>query len=257
MKSILQLTDIHLEFDNLLRDFHTVIPTKVADIVVLTGDIAGGTYALPFIEHLLSLGYKVIYILGNHEFYCHNMVNLIKQWETISHSLENFYFLNNNSVVVDGIDFFGTTLWTSFGTKSQDEEISFLNSQLKTSTKDMDFIDNLSPVVWKVLHYQARQALEQWLQNSTSDKKVVLSHYLPSFLSVPERFLHNPSNILYATELGNLIAYSDIKLWFHGHTHDSFDYFIGDTNIVCNPRGYLEKNMVNQNFSWNKVIKYL
>jgi hypothetical protein len=29
-----------------------------------------------------------------------------------------------------------------------------------------------------------------------------------------------------------------IKLWTHGHTHHKFDYMIGETRIVCNPRGY-------------------
>ncbi len=255
--SILQLSDLHLEYDSKLQDFSLVMPSKVADIVVLTGDIAGGTHALPFIKYLLSLGYKVIYILGNHEFYYQNMVNLINQWNSISENLDNFYFLNNNSVVVDGIDFFGSTLWTSFGTSHQDEEISFANLRQQTATRCIELIPNMSPTVWKVLHYQARYALQQWLDTSTSDKKVVLTHYLPSNLSSAERFRGNPSNILFLTELGNLIAYSDIKFWFHGHTHDSFDYYIGETNIVCNPRGYVEKNQVNPEFSWNSIIKYI
>ena len=29
-----------------------------------------------------------------------------------------------------------------------------------------------------------------------------------------------------------------IKLWVHGHMHDTFDYMIGSTRVVCNPRGY-------------------
>ena len=29
-----------------------------------------------------------------------------------------------------------------------------------------------------------------------------------------------------------------VQLWIHGHTHDSFDYFINGTRVVCNPRGY-------------------
>lgn len=29
-----------------------------------------------------------------------------------------------------------------------------------------------------------------------------------------------------------------IKAWTHGHTHDNYDYMIGTTRIVCNPRGY-------------------
>jgi len=34
------------------------------------------------------------------------------------------------------------------------------------------------------------------------------------------------------------------RLWIHGHTHESFDYKIGKTRVVCNPRGYAstEKN---------------
>jgi hypothetical protein len=30
-----------------------------------------------------------------------------------------------------------------------------------------------------------------------------------------------------------------IKLWTHGHTHHVFDYMIGETRVVCNPRGYV------------------
>ena len=26
-------------------------------------------------------------------------------------------------------------------------------------------------------------------------------------------------------------------LWIHGHTHESFDYELGNTRMVCNPRG--------------------
>ena len=29
-----------------------------------------------------------------------------------------------------------------------------------------------------------------------------------------------------------------IVLWTHGHVHQFFDYMIGTTRIVCNPRGY-------------------
>lgn len=249
MTSILQLTDLHLEFNNSLRDFSTVINQKYADIVVLTGDIAGSFYAEPFIQHLLSLDYKVIYILGNHEFYEHTINEVVDGWHKISEKYENFYFLNNTSVVVDGIDFFGTTLWTDLGGKDYFSQ---------SYTKDFEAIKNFDLKMWKFLHNDSIYHLNKWLENSISDKKVVLSHYLPSFKSVHERYLNNmEANLFFATELGNLIAYSDIKLWFHGHTHHSFDYFIYDTNIVCNPYGYHDKNMINQYFSWNKVIKHI
>jgi Icc-related predicted phosphoesterase len=28
------------------------------------------------------------------------------------------------------------------------------------------------------------------------------------------------------------------RLWINCHTHESFDYEIGKTRVVCNPRGY-------------------
>ena len=30
---------------------------------------------------------------------------------------------------------------------------------------------------------------------------------------------------------------SRAQLWIHGHTHDSFDYVVNGTRVVCNPRG--------------------
>ena len=35
-----------------------------------------------------------------------------------------------------------------------------------------------------------------------------------------------------------------------GHTHDSFDYPLGATRVVCNPRGY-SQNGVNENPAFN------
>jgi hypothetical protein len=29
-----------------------------------------------------------------------------------------------------------------------------------------------------------------------------------------------------------------VSLWTHGHTHESFDYVVNGTRVVCNPRGY-------------------
>jgi hypothetical protein len=43
----------------------------------------------------------------------------------------------------------------------------------------------------------------------------------------------------YSSDLESfIIDRPQIKLWTHGHTHHNFDYMIGSTRIVCNPRGY-------------------
>ena len=44
-----------------------------------------------------------------------------------------------------------------------------------------------------------------------------------------------------------------IKLWTHGHTHELFDYMIGSTRIVCNPRGYDGHEDIADNFKLKVV----
>ena len=41
-------------------------------------------------------------------------------------------------------------------------------------------------------------------------------------------------------DLEALVADSGAALWIHGHTHDSFDYRLGATRVLANPRGYVQ-----------------
>ena len=47
-------------------------------------------------------------------------------------------------------------------------------------------------------------------------------------------------NDFFATELSYKILdmKKPPKLIVHGHTHDACDYMIGETRVVCHPRGY-------------------
>jgi hypothetical protein len=39
----------------------------------------------------------------------------------------------------------------------------------------------------------------------------------------------------------------------HGHTHDSFDYQVNGTRVICNPRGY-QREGVNENASFDPQL---
>jgi len=69
---------------------------------------------------------------------------------------------------------------------------------------------------------------------------VVVGHHAPSKASTHPRYKSEVlMNGAYSTNLDNFILdRRGIKLWTHGHTHEDFDYMIGTTRIVCNPRGY-------------------
>lgn len=45
-------------------------------------------------------------------------------------------------------------------------------------------------------------------------------------------------NHCFFSDLSERILDADIDLWLHGHTHTAFDYKLGKTRVLCNPRGY-------------------
>jgi len=75
---------------------------------------------------------------------------------------------------------------------------------------------------------------------------VVITHHAPSPQSIHPRFAESLLNLCFVSDAERLLDGSRAQLWIHGHTHDSFDYCVNGTRVVCNPRGYA-KNGVNEN----------
>jgi hypothetical protein len=78
------------------------------------------------------------------------------------------------------------------------------------------------------------------VEGKWDQKFVVVGHDAPSKLSTHPRYQKEEiMNGGYSSDLSEFIMdHPQIKLWTHGHTHEEFDYMIGSTRIVCNPRGY-------------------
>jgi hypothetical protein len=59
-------------------------------------------------------------------------------------------------------------------------------------------------------------------------------------MSVHPKYQHDTlMNGAYSSDLSEFILDNpQIRVWTHGHTHDPFDYMVGSTRIICNPRGY-------------------
>ena len=60
--------------------------------------------------------------------------------------------------------------------------------------------------------------------------------------SCHEKYAGNPLNPYFCNNLDNFILDTKPFLWIHGHTHSEFDYFLGDTRVICNPLGYPGEN---------------
>jgi Icc-related predicted phosphoesterase len=67
---------------------------------------------------------------------------------------------------------------------------------------------------------------------------VVVTHHLPSSMSIAPRFTNDPLNPSFASRLEYLVEQAQPRLWVHGHTHEACDYELFNTRVICNPRGY-------------------
>jgi hypothetical protein len=85
---------------------------------------------------------------------------------------------------------------------------------------------------------------------------VVVGHHTPSHFSCHPKYADDQlMNGGYHSDLTEfMLDRPGIKLWTHGHTHELFDYTIGDTRVVCNPRGYIGYETIADNFNL-KVIE--
>jgi Icc-related predicted phosphoesterase len=93
--------------------------------------------------------------------------------------------------------------------------------------------------------YEDHCAMMEFIRGEIKDKRddrfVICGHHAPSKLSTHPRYKDQVvMNTAYSSDLSNFILDNpQIKMWTHGHTHEDFDYMLGSTRIVCNPRGYI------------------
>lgn len=263
------VSDLHLEF-GLIE-----IKNAGADVLILSGDIVvAADIDRPSTDNIIveserSLRVKnffemvsrefknVIYVMGNHEHY-HGDINHSR--EKITNVLNqlnitNVHFLENSHVIIDDVVFVGGTLWTDCN-----KECPVTLFSLKSYMNDYRVIQNgkhrLLPEDTVEFYKNTKKIIEDVVQANGEKKVVVVGHHAPSKASTHPRYKKEiVMNGAYSSDLSEFILDNpNIKLWTHGHTHESFDYMIGTTRIVCNPRGY-EGYETNPAFDPSKMIE--
>ena len=88
------------------------------------------------------------------------------------------------------------------------------------------------------------------VDNRSDDKFVVVGHHAPCKLSTKPQYEHDTlMNGGYSSDLSQfMLDRPQIKMWTHGHTHHCFDYMVGSTRVVCNPRGYVGYEQQSEDF---------
>jgi predicted phosphodiesterase len=242
------VSDLHLEFSD-----YNVKNDDGCDVLILSGDIMvaekvlkpESEYGIRFRDFLKRVSFQfphVIYVAGNHEFYGGYWVKSLNELRMACGVHDNVYFLEREIKKIDDVTFIGGTLWTDMNKFDPItlHAVRDMMNDYRSIRNDQAGYTNLKPADTCQRHKLTLDYIKSVVAERPDEKFVVVGHHSPSFQSVHEQykgeFLMNGA---YHSSLEEfIIDRPQIKLWTHGHTHHPFDYQIGETRIVCNPRGY-------------------
>jgi hypothetical protein len=184
--------------------------------------------------------------MGNHEHYHGDFAQSARIIRGTFGDLHNVHFLDKEWRIINGVVFYGGTLWTDM---NGEDPITML--RIRNMMNDFNCVKNgiqtgdryystFMPEDAVEDHHAFKRGLDDVLALHANLPVVVVGHHAPSRASTHSRYANEKiMNGAYSTNLDNwILDRRQIKLWTHGHTHHDFDYMIGTTRVVCNPRGY-------------------
>lgn len=165
--------------------------------------------------------------------------------------------LNDDQVVIDSIRFLGSILWTEFALFGEADKFFAMQTARQRMT-DFSIIQNngqqFTPEDAIRLHTASRDWLAAMLAEFFDGETVVVTHHAPSSRSVHPRYARDLLTPAFASNLEGLMGCDRAAVWIHGHMHESFDYEIYGTRVVCNPRGY-SPEALNSEFMSDFVVE--
>lgn len=233
------LSDLHLEYNDLdfleLNDFFNF------DVLVLAGDILeyrDVSARKKFFQFLTQIDKPIMFVCGNHEFYHSNIQKTLASLQRLQRSNPNFHLLNNSYVDINGVRFIGSTLWCDFSYVKDTSEyiyiLSYANDFKNIYTGSFD--SPINAYIVKRYAEEAKNYISHHLQ--TNGPNIVITHFGPSDRSKDIHYTTEQLASYYVSNCESIMHQnSEIAVWFHGHIHQTFDYFIHKTRILSNPRG--------------------
>ena len=246
---------------NILSDLHLsqgalTLPENDATLVILAGDVARPREAASWASGLAK---PVLYVAGNHEFYGGSIDGTVQELRTMCAGT-NVHVLEADELIIDGVRFLGTTLWTDFLIFGEGEQRGQAIEEARTLIRDFSRIraDSssaraFSPDDSTVLFRRAVAWLQAKLAEPFDGPTVVVTHHAPSARSIHPRFLGSLLNACFVSDAEYLLNGDCVDLWIHGHTHNTFDYVVHGTRVVCNPRGYA-KHGIGENAAFDSSL---
>lgn len=203
-----------------------------ADLLVIAGDFYSLTddqlrKTRDRLSELAQVFGSIIYVPGNHEFWCTSIVNGLQNLYRLEREVPRLQVLmEGRTLEVDGQRFLGGTMW-------QPHSGSLWAASRKA------FIDgSMISDFWT--EAPARfDLLMSHLKTNCRPEDVVITHHAPSMNSLDSLWVGHPDNRFFLTPEAEAVIHGQKpRLWIHGHVHSHWDYRLGQTRVVANPVGY-------------------
>lgn len=219
------VSDVHSEYmDDHGVLFFNELPNDV-DVLILAGDICDDVT----LSHVLDIVSKrfadIVYVPGNHEVWGTTFDVHDSRMTSLDESYDNVHVLNPGVATIHGSRIVGCTMWFR---KTMDSVLC------QNKTNDFRMIREFTRDV-----YDVNKRHLSFLHENVCTGDIVVTHHLPSLRSVPDMYIDSPTNCYFVCELDEFIKERKPMIWCHGHTHSATSYTLGETRVICNPRGYV------------------
>ncbi len=261
---ICYFSDLHLEHYNYEQKF------PEADTLLLAGDICHAVdlvnyrnnpdrikrrdHTLWFFDEVLERFQHVLYSIGNHE---HFEFDFHETCQAINHALPTeLILLDKKHVEIEGIIFYGATLWTDFNNSNPDDmaAASLKMPEYRYATAGDSL---LTPEITIRDHKLALERLSDIANTSRNKPVIAVTHHSPSLLGL-NTTIHNPAlQNAFASDLHDFIQkHNNIKHWIFGHTHIQKEFKVEQCHLAANCRGYSDLEQIAYLFSPEKFFKF-
>ena len=251
------LSDLHLE----ANPGFVPSPAADADLLVLAGDVGsyqrlrdGSVMPEPDwgLQRFSPRGgwpMPVLFVPGNHEYDALDVDRAHADLRATCARL-GITWLERESVVIDGVRFVGTTLWSDYDTfvPPQAPPTEQLRQRHKAYRAANFYLHKMASQRSGALFDAAAMrelglTCQAWLREALAadhdGPTVVVTHFAPTLHSADPRYGHSPGTAGFCNALDDLLPRAD--LWLHGHLHCPTDVRVGRCRIVANPLGYAGK----------------
>lgn len=262
------LSDLHLE----AHPHFTPSPAVGADVLVLAGDIGSyqagsllsdddfGLARFSPLPQYAGWPTPVVFVPGNHEY---DMQDFDAAHARLRRACDRLglIWLERESMVLQGVRFVGTTLWSDFDALADHAGITDPGQRLQRREKAFraaNFYLSKTGSTRQGVPFLAAEVREQalvcqsWLRNALAQPfagtTVAVTHFAPSLLSADPRYGLVPGTAGFCNALDDCLPHA--QLWLHGHLHAPSDYLVRGARadgapwscrIVANPLGYARK----------------